>query len=75
MSIPDKTVVNLSGAAFGATNYMREILGYAPIEPDGSVRIEVPANVAFRMEVLDANARRIVPDPGRVAAGASRARS
>ena len=28
---------------------MLEILGYVPIEPDGSVRVEVPANVAFRM--------------------------
>jgi hypothetical protein len=43
---------------------MLEILGYIPIEPDGSVRVEVPANVAFRMEVLDANARRIVPTQG-----------
>ncbi len=59
VSIPDRTVVDLSGAAFGASNYMMEILGYAPIEPDGSVRIEVPADVAFRMEILDANARRI----------------
>ena len=64
VSIPDKTVVNLSNAAFGASNYMIEILGYAPIEPDGSVRIEVPGNVAFRMSVLDANARRIVPVQG-----------
>jgi len=64
VSIPDKTVVNLSGAAFGASNSMLEILGYAPIEPDGSVRIEVPANVAFRMSVLDANARRTVPVQG-----------
>jgi hypothetical protein len=64
VSIPDKTVVNLSGAAFGASNYMIEILGYAPIEPDGSVRIEVPGNVAFRMSVLDANARRITPAQG-----------
>jgi hypothetical protein len=64
VSIPDKTVVNLSGEAFGVTNDMRQILGYAPIEPDGSVRIEVPANVAFQMEVLDANARRIVPAHG-----------
>ncbi len=53
---------------------MIEILGYAPVEPDGSVRIEVPANVAFRMSVLDANARRISPVAGRVAAGAARAR-
>jgi hypothetical protein len=64
VSIPDMTVVNLSAAAFGASDYMLEILGYAPIEPDGSVRIEVPANVAFRMSVLDANARRITPAQG-----------
>lgn len=64
VSIPDRTVVDLAGAAFGASNYMLEILGYVPIEPDGSVRVEVPANVAFRMEVLDANARRISPTQG-----------
>jgi len=59
VSIPDRTIVNLSPAAFGASDYMLEIMGYAPIEPDGSVQIEVPANVAFRLSVLDANARRI----------------
>jgi len=64
VSIPDRTIVDLSPAAFGASNYMLEILGYAPIEPDGSVRIEVPGNVAFRMSVLDANARRITPVQG-----------
>jgi hypothetical protein len=64
VSIPDKTIVNLSGAAFGASNFMMEILGYAPIEPDGSVRIEVPADVAFRMSVLDANAHRITAAQG-----------
>jgi len=64
VSIPDRTIVNLSAAAFGATDYMLEILGYAPIEPDGSVHIEVPANVAVRMSVLDANARRIMPVQG-----------
>src|SRR5207253_8261652 len=40
---------------------MREIVGYAPVEPDGSVRIEVPANVAFTFSVLDVNGRRISP--------------
>jgi Hydrazine synthase alpha subunit middle domain len=64
VSIPDKTVVNLSNAAFGASNFMIEILGYAPIEPDGSVHIEVPGDVAFRMSVLDAEARRITPVQG-----------
>src|SRR5262249_9098711 len=61
VSIPDRDVLDLSGAAFGATNYMREILGYAPVEPDGSVKIKVPANVAFQFSVLDANGRRISP--------------
>jgi Hydrazine synthase alpha subunit middle domain len=64
VSIPDRTIVNLADAAFGASGSMLEILGYAPIEPDGSVRIEVPANVALRMSVLDANARRITPAQG-----------
>ena len=55
--------MNLSGAAFGASNYMMQIMGYAPIEPDGSVRIEVPADVAFRVSILDANARRLNSQP------------
>jgi hypothetical protein len=61
VSIPDMTVVNLSNDAFGASNFMREILGYAPVEPDGSVKIQVPADVAFRIAVLDANGRNISP--------------
>jgi Hydrazine synthase alpha subunit middle domain len=42
-----------------SVGYMREILGYVPIEADGSVRVKVPANVAFQISVLDANARRL----------------
>jgi len=61
VSIPDMTVVKLSGDAFGASNFMREILGYAPVEPDGSVQIQVPAQVAFRIAVLDQNGRNISP--------------
>jgi hypothetical protein len=38
---------------------MREILGYAPVEPDGSVVVQVPANVPIALSVLDANGRRI----------------
>ena len=59
VSIPDRTVVNLAQEAFGASDYMREIMGYAPIEPDGSVKIKVPSDVAFEIEILDANARRL----------------
>lgn len=42
-----------------SVGYMREILGYVPIEADGSVRVKLPANVAFQITVLDAKARRI----------------
>ena len=61
VSIPDKDTVDLADAAFGASGYMREIMGYAPVEPDGSVKIKVPANVAFMVSVLDKNGRRISP--------------
>lgn len=46
-----------------SVGYMREILGYVPIEPDGSVRVKVPANTAFQISVLDANARRLPQFP------------
>ena len=46
-----------------SVGYMREILGYVPIEADGSVRVKVPANVAFQISVLDANARRLPQFP------------
>jgi Tol biopolymer transport system component len=60
VEIPDKTVRKINASAFGPAGMgMREILGYAPIQPDGSVQIEVPANVPFTIDILDANARRI----------------
>ncbi len=63
VSIPDDDFLDFNNAAFGVSQnqLMREILGYAPIEPDGSVMIKVPANVAFAVSVLDANGRRITP--------------
>jgi len=63
VSIPDRTVVNLAREAFGASDYMREIMGYAPVEPDGSVRLKVPADVAFEISILDANGRRVAGFP------------
>jgi hypothetical protein len=61
VSQPDDDVVDVPGTAFGPIRSlgMREILGYAPIEPDGSVRIRLPANVAVSLSALDANGRRI----------------
>ncbi len=61
VSIPDDDIVNIPGTAFGRNRAlgMREILAYAPIEPDGSVQLEVPANVAFQLSILDVLGRRI----------------
>ena len=60
VEIPDKKVRKINNSAFGPAGMgMREILAYAPIEPDGSVKIEVPANVPFTIDILDKNARRI----------------
>jgi hypothetical protein len=60
VAIPDEDTVDLENTAFGPTiqQGMREVIGYAPIEPDGSVRVKVPANVALALSVLDLNARR-----------------
>lgn len=60
-SIPDDDVRDFRRTAFGisAANGMREILGYALVEPDGSVRTRVPANVPFTLSVVDAQGRRI----------------
>ena len=54
---------DLSGSAFGLQRNlgMREIVGYAPIEPDGSVMVKVPANVALGVEVVDRSGFRIGP--------------
>ena len=63
VSIPDDDLVDLDGTAFGrsAQQLMRDVIGYAPVEPDGSVKVKVPANIAFAVSVLDANGRRITP--------------
>ena len=61
VAIPDDEVLDFSNQAFGRGGVrigMREILGYAPIQPDGSVVVKVPANVPFAVSVLDQNGRR-----------------
>jgi hypothetical protein len=61
VSLPDRDTLDFKGSAFGATNYMREILGYSMVEPDGSVRMKVPANVAFQISILDGEGKRFSP--------------
>lgn len=64
VSIPDDdTKDNLGddtyGELFNQFTGLREIIGYAPVEPDGSVKVKVPADVAFTLEVLDKDGKRI----------------
>ncbi|MFI4891678.1 MAG: hypothetical protein ACHQIL_14200 [Steroidobacterales bacterium] len=60
VEIPSRKVRKINASAFGPAGMgMREILGYAPIQPDGSVQIQVPAKVPFTIDILDSHARRI----------------
>lgn len=63
VSIPDDDVRDFNrGVAFGrggARSGMREIIGYAPIEPDGSVVVAVPADVPLSLSVLDRAGQRV----------------
>jgi hypothetical protein len=62
VSIPDDDdIADPDNSAFGPSGVMREILAYAPVEPDGSVRMKVPANVAFQISLLDIDGRRVSP--------------
>ncbi|AZZ93105.1 hypothetical protein EUZ85_21155 [Hahella sp. KA22] len=63
VSMPDRDIANVPGTAFGASagQLMREILGYVPIEPDGSVKFAVPANVAFAVSIVDKAGKRASP--------------
>ncbi|HED15969.1 MAG TPA: hypothetical protein ENI64_04000 [Gammaproteobacteria bacterium] len=60
-SIPDRNTRDFRNTAFGPdrNQLMREILAYAPIEPDGSVMVKVPAEVPLAISVLDKNGRRL----------------
>lgn len=60
VSIPDDDTRDFADTAFGrsAAQGMREIIGYVPIEPDGSVIAKVPADVALAISVVDARGRR-----------------
>lgn len=61
VSIPDQDVFDFDNSAFGRSNnqLMREIVGYTPIQPDGSVEVAVPAGIPFAISIVDANGQRI----------------
>jgi len=47
VGIPDDDVKDVPGTGFGRSTrqLMREIVGYVPVQPDGSVRVKIQANV------------------------------
>jgi hypothetical protein len=46
--------------ALGETNFEgQQILGYAPVEPDGSFKLKVPADVPLALSVIDSEGRAI----------------
>lgn len=53
----DEIYGNING--IGNIEDSREIIGYAPIEADGSVQTKVPSDIAFTFEVLNKDGRRI----------------
>ena len=70
----DDDIADPDNSAFGPTGVMREIVAYAPVEPDGSVRMKVPANIAFQLSLLDVE--RPPREPGiRIAPGCRCARA
>ena len=46
--------------SIGETNFeQQQVLGYAPIEPDGSFKLQIPADVPLALQVVDAEGRGI----------------
>lgn len=61
VSIPDEDVLDFDNYIFGVSSnqLLREIIGYVPIEPDGSVRAIVPANVPLMFDIVNGDGKRI----------------
>lgn len=59
--IPDDDILDFDRSAFGISRgqLMRDILGYVPIEADGSAQFKVPANVPFMINLVDAKGKRL----------------
>lgn len=59
--MPPESVREVNNTDFGRSRnqLMREIVGYSVIQPDGSVKIKVPANVPIALSVLDDKGQRV----------------
>ncbi len=63
VSQPDDNVLDVDNDAFGPNRRlgMREIIGYAEVEPDGSVMLDVPANIPLSFSLTDGQGKRVLP--------------
>ncbi|MGI9303871.1 MAG: hypothetical protein ACR2RB_14410 [Gammaproteobacteria bacterium] len=53
-----RTPSGISMEQIGESDFeMQQVIGYADVEPDGSIKIEVPADVPLSLSVLDAEGR------------------
>lgn len=61
VAIPPDYVRDIDNSSFGRSRaqLMREILGYVPVEPDGSAKVAVPANVAIAISLIDEDGKRL----------------
>lgn len=61
VSIPNDEVRDFNNSAYGRSRgqLMREIIGYVPVEPDGSVLFNVPANLPIAFSLLDVDGKRV----------------
>jgi hypothetical protein len=56
------TQSGISREAIGETDFeMQQILGYTEVEPDGSFKVEVPADVPLAIAVIDRDGRAFTP--------------
>jgi len=61
VSQPDDDLRDIDNSAFGVTTVfgMKEIVGYAMVEPDGSVITRIPANAALMISLVDENGMQV----------------
>lgn len=59
--VPGRDIKQLNNADFGVSQQqlMREIIGYVPVEPDGSVKAAIPARVPFAISLVNASGVRV----------------
>ena len=66
VSLPSEDFLDFDrqSIGFGSVSLIKDIIGYVPIEPDGSAKFLVPANVAFSFSILDGQGRKLSDNNG-----------